>query len=65
VRERLGGKPSRIVWSATQGQLIEQWIFVGANRYQYVNFLHRADDPQPKVVAFYSLPRPLSRLPSE
>jgi tetratricopeptide (TPR) repeat protein len=56
VRQRLGGKPTRIARSATQGQLIEQWIYVGANQNQYVNFLYRDGDPQPKVVAFFSLP---------
>jgi hypothetical protein len=56
VRERLGGKPTRTVWVASQGQLIEQWIYVGAKQSQYVNFLHRPGDPRPKVVAYYSLP---------
>jgi hypothetical protein len=62
VRSRLGGKPDRIVWSASQGQLIEQWIYQGVNQDQYLNFLHSSGDPLPKVVAYYARPR--SRLDS-
>jgi hypothetical protein len=57
VRSRLGGKPDRIVWSASQGQLIEQWIYQGVNQDQYLNFLHATGEPLPKVVAYYARPR--------
>jgi tetratricopeptide (TPR) repeat protein len=57
VRQRLGGKPDRIVRSATRGQLVEQWIYQGANQDQYLNFLHSPGDPLPKVVAYFARPR--------
>ena len=57
VRARLGGQPNRKVFSATQGQLVEQWIYYGAKENQYINFLHRPGSPQPRVVAYYSRPR--------
>ena len=57
VRVRLGGQPDRKVFSATQGQLLEQWIYYGAKQNQYVNFLHRPGSPLPRVVAYYSRPR--------
>jgi hypothetical protein len=57
VRVRLGGKPDRIVRTATQGQLLEQWIYRGVNQDQYVNFLHTPGDLLPRVVAYYARPR--------
>ncbi|HMB08141.1 MAG TPA: hypothetical protein VKP69_30970 [Isosphaeraceae bacterium] len=57
ARTRLGGKPDRIVWSASQGQLIEQWIYCGATQDQYVNLLHTPGDVVPRVVAHYALPK--------
>ena len=57
VRARLGGQPNRKVFSATQGQLLEQWIYYGAKENQYINFLHRSGSPLPRVVAYYSRPR--------
>ncbi|MEJ7637433.1 MAG: hypothetical protein WKF75_05425 [Singulisphaera sp.] len=57
VRVRLGGQPNRKVFSATQGQLLEQWIYYGAKENQYINFLHRPGSPLPRVVAYYSRPR--------
>jgi hypothetical protein len=62
VRARLGGKPDRIVRSASQGQMIEQWIYHGTGQDQYLNFLHSPGDLLPKVVAYYARPR--SRLES-
>ncbi len=56
VRTRLGGKPDRIVRSASQGQFVEQWIYLGARQDQFVNFLHNPGEPLPKVVAFYARP---------
>ncbi len=57
VRARLGGQPNRKVFSATQGQLTEQWIYYGAKENQYINFLHRPGSSLPRVVAYYSRPR--------
>jgi tetratricopeptide (TPR) repeat protein len=57
IRVRLGGKPNRIIWSASQGQVLEQWIYHGVNQDQYLNFLHVAGEPEPKVVAHYARPR--------
>ena len=54
---RLGGQPDRKVFSASQGQLLEQWIYYGAKENQYINFLHRPGSPLPRVVAYYSRPR--------
>ncbi len=60
VRVRLGGKPNRVVWSASQGQLIEQWIYLGPTLNQSVNFLHTPGVPVPRVVADYTRPRAAS-----
>jgi DNA-directed RNA polymerase subunit RPC12/RpoP len=60
VRARLGGKPNRVAWSASQGQLIEQWIDLGPTLNQYVNFLHTPGVPVPRVVADYTRPRAAS-----
>jgi hypothetical protein len=57
VRARMGGRPNRKLWVASQGQVIEQWIYFGPRQNQYVNLLHRSSDPQPRVVSYYSLPR--------
>jgi hypothetical protein len=57
VRVRLGGRPDRIVRTATQGQLLEQWIYRGVDQDQYVNFLHTPGDLLPKVVAYYARAR--------
>jgi hypothetical protein len=57
VRARLGGKPDHIVRTATQGQLLEQWIYRGVDQDQFVNFLHTPGDLLPKVVAYYARPR--------
>ncbi len=57
VRIRMGGRPNRKIWVASQGQLMEQWIYYGPRLNQYVNILHRPGDPQPRVASYYSLPR--------
>ena len=64
VRVRLGGKPDRVVRSASQGQMIEQWIYFGARQDQYINLLHTPGDPFPRVVAHYSLPRTVFNAPA-
>lgn len=57
VRARMGGRPNRRLWVASQGQVVEQWIYFGPRLNQYVNILHRKGDPQPRVISYYSLPR--------
>lgn len=57
VRTLLGGKPNRVVFSGSQGQLIEQWIYFGTKQDQYINFLRILGTDSPRVVAYYSLPR--------
>jgi hypothetical protein len=56
VRDRLGGKPDRVAFSASQGQVIEQWIYLGPRQNRYVNFLRSPGETQPRVVAYYSIP---------
>lgn len=55
VRALLGGKPNRISRSASQGQIIEQWVYTGPQRDQYINFL-RTGESTARVVGYYSLP---------
>jgi tetratricopeptide (TPR) repeat protein len=55
VRTRLGSKPSRVVRSASQGQVIEQWIYFGDNLTSYINFAYGPGQTHPTVVAYYSL----------
>jgi hypothetical protein len=58
VSQLIASRPDRKVYSATRGQLIEQWIFtVNDRQVRFVNFLRAASDPQPRVIADYSLPR--------
>lgn len=60
VRARLGGKPNRKIYSATQGRLVEQWIYFGARENQYITFVLEPGRAKPRVVSFYSLPRSAS-----
>jgi hypothetical protein len=64
VLARLNGKPNRKVFVASQGQMLEQWIYVLPRQNQYVNFLHKPGDPQPRVISYYSLPRSPSDPPA-
>ncbi|AGA29233.1 tetratricopeptide repeat protein [Singulisphaera acidiphila] len=57
VRALLGGKPNRVIFSGTQGQLVEQWIYFGTKQDQYINFLRTPGSDAPRVIAYYSLPR--------
>ncbi|WZO96904.1 hypothetical protein EP7_003911 [Isosphaeraceae bacterium EP7] len=56
VMTKLGGKPDRVVRNATQGQVLEQWIYRGERRSQIVNFVQRPGVPQPTVLEYYSVP---------
>ncbi len=57
VRARMGGRPNRKLWVASQGQVLEQWVYFGPRLNQYVNILHKKGDPQPRVVSYFALPR--------
>jgi hypothetical protein len=58
VRLKLNGRPSRVNYSVSRGQLIEQWIYhLDNNSARYVNLLHAPGTVKPRVVADYTLPR--------
>lgn len=54
VRSRLGGKPDRVVRSATQGRCIEQWIYNNGKGMQVVNFLFEPGTTEPRASSYYS-----------
>ncbi len=57
VGTRIGGKPDRVNYIGTKGQMIEQWIYhLDNNQERYVNLLHAPGELKPRVVADYSLP---------
>jgi tetratricopeptide (TPR) repeat protein len=56
VRQRMGGKPNQVCRLGSQGQFIEQWIYLDTQGVRYVNLLHSPGESKPKVVAFYTLP---------
>ncbi len=56
VRQRMGGKPNRVCYLGSQGQSIEQWIYLDTQGVRYVNLLHSPGESKPRVVAFYTLP---------
>lgn len=56
VVTKMGGRPDQVVRSATQGQIVEQWIYRSQKGTQYVNFVRRPNSPVPVVEAYYSLP---------
>jgi hypothetical protein len=60
VRALLGGEPTRIVYSASRGQLVEQWIYLGTKQNQYINFLHSGTEAVPTVISSYVLGRTAS-----
>lgn len=45
------GKPERVARSATQGQIVEQWIY----QKQYITFVKRTGMSEPAVVSHYTL----------
>jgi hypothetical protein len=57
VIARMGGRPNRRVRVATQGRLIEQWVYSDPRTSQYITFLQRPGDSHPRVVSRYTLPR--------
>lgn len=56
VVAKMGGKPDRIVRSASQGRILEQWIYQGTGATQYINFLIQPGTLTPRVVARFTLP---------
>lgn len=58
VRVKMGGKPNRKVMVASQGQMIEQWIYLAPRETHYINFLRQAGS-RAHVISFHSLPRNL------
>lgn len=55
ARLRMGGKPDRVVRSATQGIIVEQWIYRTGRSEQYIIFRIDAAATEPRVAASYSL----------
>jgi tetratricopeptide (TPR) repeat protein len=55
VRTQLG-EPDRKAWSATQGQFVEQWIYRGQRKTQYINFAPSLGSHHVTVQRRYSLP---------
>lgn len=59
VRNRIGGKPDRVNYVGSYGQMIEQWIYyLDTKHARFVNLLRTPGEPKPQVVADYSLPLP-------
>ncbi len=58
VRLKLNGRPTRVNYAYSRGQLIEQWIYhLDNNSARYVNLLHAPGELKPRVIADYTLPR--------
>jgi hypothetical protein len=59
VAARIGGKPDRVNYIGSKGQMIEQWIYyLDTKQCRFVNLLHSPGETKPRVVADYSLPLP-------
>jgi len=57
VGSRIGGKPDRVNYIGSKGQMIEQWIYyLDTKQVRFVNLLHAPGELRPRVVADYSLP---------
>jgi hypothetical protein len=54
VEARLGGKADHVTRTASQGQVVEQWIYYRAAYVDYVNFARSSGDTHPRVITFYS-----------
>ena len=57
VRIELAGRPNRRNYVASQGQLMEQWIYYQDKATLYINFRLKAGDNTPRVVSYHSLAR--------
>jgi tetratricopeptide (TPR) repeat protein len=57
VGTRIGGKPDRVNFIGSKGQMIEQWIYyLDTKQVRFVNLLHAPGELKPRVVSDYSLP---------
>jgi hypothetical protein len=56
VRVRMGGRPDLIVRTASQGEVVEQWIYRLVKDTYYVNFVRRSSTTQPVCEAHYRVP---------
>ena len=57
VRRKMG-EPTHISYSASKGQLVEQWIYLDNPKLvRYVNFLHSPGELKPRLIAYYTMPR--------
>ncbi len=57
VRARLGGKPDRVNYVATRGELVEQWIYhLDNKKVRFVNLLRSPGELKPRVIADYTMP---------
>ncbi len=65
VRNRLGGKPNRKSFVASQDQVTEQWIYVLQKYHVFVTFARKPSDRHPRVVSYYTLPRTAREADSE
>ncbi len=58
VRLKLNGKPTRVNYASSRGQLIIQWIYhLDNNSTRYVNLLRAPGELKPRVIADYTMPR--------
>jgi len=58
VRLKMNGRPTRVSYAASNGQLIEQWIYhLDNHSTRYVNLLHAPGESRSRVVADYTMPR--------
>ena len=57
ARARMGGKPDRVVRSATQGMIVEQWVYRTGKTDQFVLFRIDAATTDPRVFASYAITR--------
>jgi hypothetical protein len=57
LERKLITKPSYKNYVASQGQLIEQRVYLDTRSVRYVNLLHNPRESRPRVIADYSLPR--------
>jgi len=57
ARSKMGGKPDRVVRSATQGIVVEQWIYRIGRTDQFLIFRADSATTEPRVTASYAVPR--------
>jgi hypothetical protein len=57
VLTTMGSAPTRKIRCATQGGVIEQWVYAGERGSQHIDFLLRPGDTRPRVVSYFTLPR--------